>query len=225
MPLKNFYESIKGYKVLNPNYDKHHMSVPFRAIESAPSGSGKSNLALNLIALMDKTFHEIIVCVLSASEPLYELLGQLNGVKFYEGGVVPPLSEFEKKDENGKIKPKDDLQRLMIFDDLVLSVPANKIIAEYYIKARKLNISLLYLSQSFYQIPKVIRINSQYLILGKNLLTRDLNTIMREFPTNMTPAEFQELYEELTEQPMSSITIDIAKRKIWKNINEVSIDI
>lgn len=201
------------------------MDIPFRAVEAAPSGSGKTNLCLNLIAMMDKTFHEIIVCVLSASEPLYELLAQLDGVIFYEGGQVPPLSEFEKRDENGKIMRKDKLQRLMIFDDLVLNGSANKVIAEYYIKGRKLGLSMLYLSQSFYQIPKVIRINSQYLILGKNLLTRDLKIIMQEFPANMSPSDFQALYEELTEEPMSSITIDIAKRKIWVNINEREIQL
>ena len=218
--MKNFYESVSGMKSINPHYKDHHFSVPFRAVEAAPSGSGKTNLALNLISLMNKTFHYILVCVLSAAEPLYELLGQLDGVVFYEQGDVPPLSDFEKIDDSGRVQPKDNLQRLIIFDDLVLDKIANTKIAEYYIKGRKLNISMLYLSQSYYQIPKVIRINSQYLILGKNLLARDMRLITQEFPSNITPKEFQELYEELTDGKMSSITIDIANRTIWQNINQ-----
>ena len=60
----NFYELIpKGEKKINPNYATHGIDLPFRMLIAAPSGSGKTNQLMNLIAHMDKTFHEIIICV------------------------------------------------------------------------------------------------------------------------------------------------------------------
>ena len=71
----NFYDLIpKGEKKINPNYATHGIDLPFRMLIAAPSGSGKTNQLMNLIAHMDKTFHEIIICVKSADEPLYEMM-------------------------------------------------------------------------------------------------------------------------------------------------------
>lgn len=220
----NFYNHIKKKEtVLNPNYNSHGLNVPFRMLIAAPSGSGKSNMCLNLIHIMNKTFHEIIICVKSADEPLYEMLDtRLKGlVQIYESGEVPPIETYSIKDENtGKLKRIDKKQRLIIFDDLILDKKANAIAAEYYIKARKLGFSMVYIGQSFFQIkPKMIRDNCQYFILGKNLLKKDLRLILTCFPSELKLDDFVNLYNQLTEEPMSCVLIDIEKRTIRRNID------
>lgn len=216
----NFYEFVKSEKVINPNYDKHGMKIPFRMLIAAPSGSGKTNALLNLILACDKTFHEIIVCVKSADEPLYRLLEDKlkDQVKFYENGEVPPLDQYSIKDAKGKLKRIDKLQRLIVFDDLILDKAANRMAAEYYIKARKLGFSSAYIGQSYYQIPKNIRDNCQMFILGRNLLKKDLRMILTIFPTEMTLDEFSNLYNELTCDPLDVINIDVERKIIRKNI-------
>jgi hypothetical protein len=216
----NFYEFVKTEKTINPYFNKHNISVPFRMIIAAPSGSGKTNALLNLISHMDKTFHEIIICVKSADEPLYNMLiNKLDNIHIYEGGEVPDISEFSKIDEKtNRLKRIDKKQRLIVFDDLITDKSANKIAAEYYIKARKLGFSMVYLGQSFYQIPKIIRDNSQYFILGRNLLKKDLRMILSTFPTELTLDEFVDIYSHLTNEPLDTVLINVDKKYISKNI-------
>ena len=216
----NFYSLTKSEKTINPNYEKHGIKVPFRMLIAAPSGSGKTNALMNLILAMDKTFHEIIICVKSADEPLYQMLDQKlqNGVRFYEDGEVPPITEYSIKDAKGRLKRIDKLQRLIVFDDLILDKAANRRAAEYYIKARKLGFSMCYISQSYYQTSKCIRDNCQLFILGRNLLKKDLRMILTIFPTELSVDEFSNIYNELTAEPLDVIIIDIEKRLVRRNI-------
>lgn len=216
----NFYDLVKTKKAHNPNYAKHGISVPFRMLIAAPSGSGKTNALMNLIYNFDKTFQEIIVCVKSSDEPLYELLeNKLKNIKIYENGDVPDLSEFSKFDEKTKkYKRIDKLQRLIVFDDLITSKQANIKAAEYYIKARKLGFSMVYIGQSYYQIPKIIRDNTQYFILGRHLLNRDLKMILSAFPSRLGLDEFVNLYNDLLDEQLDTLIINIEKRNVRKNI-------
>lgn len=217
----NFYDTIKTTKSINPYKHVHGFDVPFRGLIAAPSGSGKTHMLCNLIYHMDKTFHEIIICVLSSDEPLYQMMADRLGesVQFHEMGGVPSLDDYSMIDpKTKKTKRKDKLQRLIIFDDLIMHKKANQEARKYYIKGRKLGFSMMYLGQSFFQIPKMIRDNSQYFILGKNLLKKDLRMILSAFPTNRDLSEFTRIYEELTSETLDAIVIDINKRSIRKNI-------
>lgn len=192
---------------------------------AAPSGSGKTNSLCRLIHAMGATFHEIIVCVLSADEPLYRMLEERLtdeegrcGVRFCEEGTVPSITEYSTKGRDGKLKRIDSLQRLIVFDDLVLNKKANALAKEYYIKGRKLGFSMCYLSQSYYGTPKMIRDQCQIFVLGRNLLKKDLKMILCLFPTEMSLGEFERMYSELTQNPLDTITIDIEKRTLRRNI-------
>ena len=216
----NFYDFVKTKKVHNPGFANHGISIPYRMIIASPSGSGKTNALLGLIYHFDKTFQEIIVCVKSADEPLYELLeNKVKNVRVYENGDVPDLSEFSKFDEKTKkYKRIDNLQRLIVFDDLITSKNANIKAAEYYIKARKLGFSMCYISQEFYAIPKIIRTNSTLFLLGRNLLNRDLKMILSTFPSRLSLDEFAQLYNDLLDEPLDTLIINIEKRNVRKNI-------
>lgn len=217
----NFYDLIpKGEKKINPNYATHGIDLPFRMLIAAPSGSGKTNQLMNLIAHMDKTFHEIIICVKSADEPLYEMMiNKLKNIVVYESGEVPSLSQYSKIDDKTKrLKRLDKKQRLIVFDDLITDRRANQIASEYYIKGRKLGFSMCYIGQSFYQIPKLIRDNCQIFLLGRNLLKRDLKLILSTFPTEITLDEFVDLYHYLTPENLDTVLINIDKKYISRNI-------
>lgn len=203
----NFYENIKQPKVLNPNFKKHKIELPFRALTCCSSGGGKSNLTLNLLYLMNKTFHKIIICT-KAEEPLYSYLQdklKSSQVEIHYGGKIP---EFEKMDkgQNG----------LVIFDDLVLD--KNKAIGEMFIRGRKLGYSMIYISQSFYQTDKLIRQNVNYIWLGRGMQKRDLNMILSEFALGMDKNELEQIYNELTRQPMNFMMIDFNNKNIRHNI-------
>ena len=91
----NFYELPKVQKFLtksiNPNYNKgtkHGIQIPMRAIMTAASGRGKTNLLFNIIKNMSDTFNHVYIYTQS-SEPLYDyLLSQLDSsvltIKYYK---------------------------------------------------------------------------------------------------------------------------------------------
>ena len=117
---------------------------------------------------------------------------------FMNCGEVPNISKYSILDEKTKrLKRLDKKQRLIVFDDLITDRNANKIASEYYIKGRKVGFSMCYISQSFYQIPKIIRDNTQLFILGRNLLNKDLRMILSTFPTELTIEEFRNLIERI----------------------------
>ena len=68
-----------------------------------------------------------------------------------------------------KIPPINELktcnQTLIIFDDMVTYLKKHPIISEYFIRGRKKSASLIFLSQSYYNTPKIIRQNINYCII------------------------------------------------------------
>ncbi len=49
-----------------------------------------------------------------------------------------------------RLKRIDKKQRLIVFDDLIMDKNANRLASEYYIKGRKLGVSMCYIGHSFF---------------------------------------------------------------------------
>ena len=214
MSVVNWYEHVDKKKI--KKYPKNeHFKLPFRQTISAASGQGKTITALNVIYLLNKCFTKIVICTKN-NELLYDdLKDKLDNVEIFENGNIPSMSDYD-----------DEFSKLIIFDDLVLEPKKTQsLISEYYIRARKRGWSLIYISQSYFSIPRVIRINSQYSILCRNLTDRDIKTLIRDVPTNIPANEFVQIYKSITKEPLSSMMIDIENRKIYKNLTEFKVDL
>ena len=85
------------------------------------------------------------------------------------------LSDIE--DYNKKRKRKV----LIIFDDMISHVMSDKkaqqILKDLFIRCRKLNISLCFLTQSYFSVPKDVRLNCTHYILFKLNNRRELQNI------------------------------------------------
>ena len=182
-------------------YDLHRFKLPFRGVIVAPSGSGKTNFLCNLLALFSRapgTFHHITIVTRNKDEPLYKWLESLNDrIKVVEGLENTPLLDKMDKDFNN----------MVCFDDLVLEKNQTRI-ANYYIRARKLNCSVLYLSQSYFGVPKIIRQNCTYLILLKLSGARELNLILSEGGLGIDKNELLRIYKDATAEKFSPLIID-----------------
>ena len=70
------------------------------------------------------------------------------------------------KDVDKKGNPNKKSEILIVFDDTIpdmLSVKKlNPVVTELFIRGRKLNISLVFITQSYFTVPKNIRLNSTY---------------------------------------------------------------
>jgi ABC-type dipeptide/oligopeptide/nickel transport system ATPase component len=202
--IVNMYERIPKElidKVDNPNFHLHKLKIPFRMCVVAPSGSGKTNFVVNLIQLFSRgkgTFASIDIITRNKDEPLYRWLGQLSDQILIKEGLenAPRLDDFDK-DEN----------HLVIFDDLVLAKDQSRI-ENYYIRARKLNCSVIYLSQSYFKIPKIIRNNCSYLVLLKLSGHREVNMILSEGGLGVDKDTLLNIYQYATAEKFSPLVID-----------------
>lgn len=198
----NFYKVIpKDYlnNSENPNYGKtHYFNIPFRGVVVAPSGSGKTNFIINLISAFSAnkgTFNTIQIICKNKDEPLYRWI-QEKGVIVTEGiETIPDLDKFDKNENH-----------LIIFDDLLLEKNQKDMI-NYYIRARKLNVSVLYLSQSYFSIPKIIRTNSNYLIILKMGGLKDVKLIISEYSLDLSKEELLDIYRNATKEKLNPLII------------------
>jgi len=183
------------YSRENPNYDLHNFGIPFRALVVAPSGSGKSKFITNLITLFCKghgTFDNIYIFCKSRDEPLYKYLSDKSKglIEIHEDlSKLPPINEL-----------KSCNQTLIIFDDMVTDISKHSTIQEYFIRGRKRNASIMFLSQSYYGTPKIIRQNVNYLVVLKLGGSRDVNSILRECSIGLTKEQLLYMYNNATKR-------------------------
>ena len=68
--------------------------------------------------------------------------------------------------------PDKDNKNLMVFDDIIADMINNKklnsIVTELFIRGRKLNISLVFITQSYFKAPKDVRLNTIHFFIAKN---------------------------------------------------------
>lgn len=205
--IVNFYEHKEVQKLItkyhNPNFEYHQIKVPFRAGIIASSGGGKTQLLLNLISKLNDTLGHIHV-VYKASEPLYEFLAKSIGDKnitFYTKLADLPLpNDFPHKDK----------QQMVVFDDCVNDKNQQSIM-ELFIRGRKIgkSISMVYLSQSFFKIPKIIRQQFNYLFLLKLSSARDLNLILSDFSLGVDKNKLVSIYKQATKERFNFLKIDL----------------
>ncbi len=218
--IKNLYEKIPKElldKVENPNFHLHQLKLPFRMCIVAPSGSGKTNFLVNLISIFSAnkgTFQSITIITRNKDEPLYRwITSKSDQIQIKEGlSNTPPLDKFDK-----------ELNHLVVWDDLVLSKDLS-MVENYYIRARKLNVSVIFISQSFFKIPKIIRNNCSYMVLLKLSGNREVNMILSEFGLGITKEELLELYKYATAEKFSPLLIDMeedATKRFRKGLLEI----
>ena len=105
-------------------------------------------------------------------------------------------------------KMDKEVNHLVIFDDMVLAKDQS-MIENYYIRARKLNCIVAYLSQSYFKIPKIIRGNCSYMVILKLSGNREVNVILSEFGLGVTKEQLIYLYETATKEKFSPLLIDL----------------
>jgi hypothetical protein len=202
--MTDWYKQTKSRKYHNPSFKNHRLTIPFRMLIVGGSGSGKTTLFCEIIKRMKKTFNYVVVCCKSKDEPLYELLEEKlpKDMFMMVEGVdnIPPLEFLADKG-----------QSLVAFDDLCLERDQS-LISEYYIRGRKVGdgVSICYLSQSFYQCPKIIRLQCNYIALKKLSSERDLRLILSECSLGIKKEKLIELYKKATAEQRNFLLIDLS---------------
>ena len=197
--IKNYYEEMpKKYKAKQrtyKNFDKIHISIPNRIAVIGSSGSGKSNILLNLIIGMN-CFSKIYMFIKCPEEPLYKFI--IEELRLVEKKLKTEiLFVSTDMDELPSVDDFDpDQNNLCIFDDVISeSISKLKNVSDLWIRGRKQNITTIFLSQSYTAIPKLIRKNTDVIIFKKIGTKRDLSLILSEYSLDLPLDELKRMYK------------------------------
>ena len=101
---------------------------------------------------------------------------------------------------------------LNFFDGMIADIMTNKrfqaIIKELFIRPRKLNSSLVFITQSYFSVPKDVRLNSTHYLIMKINNKRELQNIAINHSADIDYKDFMKIYRECTKEPFNFLTID-----------------
>jgi ABC-type dipeptide/oligopeptide/nickel transport system ATPase component len=204
-------------KFVNKYFANTNINLPCRIGLIGATGSGKSNILLNFITRTPDTFTKIII-VHKIDEKLYDFLKKKldDQIMFYKG-----LEELPGFNDLG-LTEKDKV--LMIFDDIVNEPEKKqeKIIGEYFLLGRKVKagISLFYLSQMYFKIPKFIREQLSHLFLIKIQDSRDIPKIIKYNSVGIQDKDvLLHMYETATQKQFGFLKIDFKENDINKKFS------
>ena len=103
-------------------------------------------------------------------------------------------------------------KKLIVFDEMIADIMTNKkvqaIIKELFIRCRKLNISFAFITQSYFSVPKDVRLNSIHYLIMKINNRIELKNIANDHSADIDHQDFKAIYRECTKEPYNFLTID-----------------
>ena len=102
---------------------------------------------------------------------------------------------------------------LIVFDDIIADMINNKklnlVVTELFIRGRKLNISLVFITQSYFKVPKDVRLNSTHFFIMKIPNKRELQQIALNHSSDINSKDFIKIYKKFTSEPYSFLVNDV----------------
>ena len=168
-------EDIKEHNPKRPEISDH----PYLILIIRGSGSGKTNVLLNLITHEPDT-DKIYLYAKDSYEAKYQLLinkRKSTGLKYLNNSKAfieysNDMDDIYKNIEECNLNKKQKM--LIVFDDMIADMLSNKrpnpIVTELYIRI----IYIIFITQSYFAVPKIIRLNSTHYFVMKIPNKREL---------------------------------------------------
>ena len=190
----------------NKNRKDDDKKWPYRILIIGPSRSVKTNALLNLIQKQDNDnlIDKIYLYAKDLSGPKYQLL-----IKKREEAGIRNLDDASTFIEHSNTmdniysnindyNPKRKRKILILFDDMIADIMTNKnfqaIIKELFIRCRKLSISLVFITQSYFRVPKDVRLNSTHYLIMKIHSKRELQNTPFDHSADIDYKDFVKIY-------------------------------
>ena len=111
-----------------------------------------------------------------------------------------------------------ELKISIVFDDMITGMINNKklnsIVTELFIRGRKLNISLVFITQSYFKVPKDVRLNTSHFFIAKIPNKRELQQIALNHSSDINSKDFIKIYRKCTAEPYFFLVNDVALHQI-----------
>ena len=205
----------------NKNKTEHNLKWPYipdnpyRILIVRGSGSGKTNALLNLID-NQPDIDKIYFYAKDPYEAKYQyLINKREEVEldnFDDPKVfmeyLNDMQDVCKNIEEYNLRKRKQI--LTVFDDMIADMINNKklnpIVTELFLRGRKLNISIVFITQSYFKVPKEVRLNTTHLELILHTILkipskRELQQIALNHSSDIDFKDFKNIYKRCTSEP------------------------
>ena len=200
----NFDEYTNENKIEHNSKWPYIPDHPYRILIIAGSGSGKANALLNLIN-NQPDIDEIYLYAKDPYETNYQYLIK-NSEKVRLDHFDDPKAFMEYSNDMQDVykniedyNPIKKRKVLIVFDDMIADMINNKklnpVVTELFIRGRKLNISIAFIIQSYFKVPKDVRLNSTHFFILKIPNKRELQQIALNHSSDIDFKDFMKIYK------------------------------
>ena len=213
----NFNNYVNENKTKHNKYWPYIPDHPYRILIIGGSGSGKTNLLLNLIENQTH-IDKIYLYGKDPYESKYQyLINKREDVSVNHFNDPKAFIEYSNNMHDfykniDEYNPDKENKILIAFDDMIAYMIHNKtlnsIVTELFIRRRKLNISLVFITQSYFKVPKDVRLNTSHFFIAKIPNKRELQPIAINHSSDINTKDFSNIYRKFTNEPYSFLVID-----------------
>ena len=178
---------------------------PYRILIIGGSGSGKTNALLNLIN-NQPDIDKIYLYAKDPYEKKYQyLINKHEKVGLSHFSDPKDFMEYsnDMQDAHKNIEDYNSIKKrkiLIVFDDMIADMinnnKLNPIVTELFIRGRKLNISIVFITQSYFKVPKDVRLNSTNFFIIKIPNERELHQIALNHSSDINIKDFMNIYKK-----------------------------
>ena len=225
MKFLNFDEFMKE----NKDKSQNHWAIwqhPSRVLVIGGSNCGKTNAILNVLTQYAK-YDKLHVYTASDKQDKYRFLEDFfKDVKVNMALNEDDIEDNEKEAEEimdihdglenlPNVKELDPAKKhIVLFDDLNFAkAPDQQKMLEYFSKGRHNNVTPIYIAQSYFNIPKAIRLNASHIMLYDVDDVAEMREIAKKYARGIDFKQFKKLYEVATKEPYCFLFIDKTKRE------------
>ena len=190
---------------------------PYRILTIGGSALGKTNKLLNLIN-NQPDIDKIYLYAKDPYEDKYQFLinkRESIGLKHFNDpkAFIEYSNDMQDVYKNiNYYNPNKENKILIVFDDMIADMINNKklnsIVTELFIKGRKPNISLVFITQSYFKVPKDVRLNTTHFFIMKIPNKRELQQTAINHSFDIDFKDFIKIYKKCNDKSYSFLVND-----------------
>ena len=187
---------------------------PYRILIIGGSGSGKTNALLNLIN-NQPDINKVYWYAKDPYEAKYQYLINKVDLNHYDDPKAfiknsNDMQDVYKTDKEYNIDKERKILRF--FDDIIADMinhkKLNSIVTDLFIRGRKLNISLVFITKSYFKVPKNVRLNSTHFSIMNISNKKEIQQIALNQSSDISSKDFSKICKKCTAERYSFLVDD-----------------